>query len=91
MKNSRISSNWVTISRNCFWSFLVGFEDDYVLEDIEIGLSDHTMKCLKASFGAAWDSMENETEETFAIPSVNTVPEAVANILAFMGMQASHT
>ena len=49
------------------------------------------MKCLKASFGAAWDSMENETEETFAIPSVNTVPEAVANILAFMGMQASHT
>lgn len=65
-----------------------GFEDEYVLEDIEIALNDHVQKCLKANFGAAWDSLENEVEETFALTSVNSVSEAVSNILSFMGMQA---
>ena len=67
-----------------------GFEDDYVLEDIEVALSDHVNKCLKANFGAAWDSLatdSQEVEETFALSSVSTVPEAVANIVSFMGMQ----
>jgi coatomer protein complex subunit gamma len=66
-----------------------GFEDEYVLEDVELGLSDHVTRVLKSNFGAAWDALaDHEVEETFALGTVNTLQEAVNNIVTFMGMQA---
>ncbi|XP_064487269.1 coatomer subunit gamma-2-like isoform X2 [Ornithodoros turicata] len=67
-----------------------GYEDEYVLEDLELTVSDHVQKVLKANFGAAWDETgpENELEDTFVLGTMKTLEEAVKNITQFMGMQA---
>uniref|UniRef100_A0A669BT14 Coatomer subunit gamma n=1 Tax=Oreochromis niloticus TaxID=8128 RepID=A0A669BT14_ORENI len=66
-----------------------GYDDEYVLEDLEVTVADHIQKVLKPNFGAAWDEVgdEFEKEETFALASVRTLDEAVGNIISFLGMQ----
>lgn len=66
-----------------------GYEDEYVLEDIEVTVTDHIQKVLKPNFSAAWDEVgdEFEKEETFTLSSIKTLEEAVGNIIKFLGMQ----
>uniref|UniRef100_A0A8C7YCX1 Coatomer subunit gamma n=1 Tax=Oryzias sinensis TaxID=183150 RepID=A0A8C7YCX1_9TELE len=66
-----------------------GYDDEYVLEDLEVTVADHIQKVLKPNFGAAWEEVgdEFEKEETFALASVRTLDEAVNNIISFLGMQ----
>uniref|UniRef100_A0ACB8EHU1 Coatomer subunit gamma-1 n=1 Tax=Sphaerodactylus townsendi TaxID=933632 RepID=A0ACB8EHU1_9SAUR len=66
-----------------------GYEDEYVLEDIEVTIADHIQRVLKPNFGAAWDEVsdEFEKEETFTLSTVKTLEEAVSNIVKFLGMQ----
>ncbi|KAK7896303.1 hypothetical protein WMY93_021628 [Mugilogobius chulae] len=66
-----------------------GYDDEYVLEDLEVTVADHIQKVLKPNFGAAWEEVgdEFEKEETFALASVRTLDEAVGNIVSFLGMQ----
>uniref|UniRef100_A0AAR2IPZ3 Coatomer subunit gamma n=1 Tax=Pygocentrus nattereri TaxID=42514 RepID=A0AAR2IPZ3_PYGNA len=66
-----------------------GYDDEYVLEDLEVTVADHIQKVLKPNFGAAWEEVgdEFEKEETFALASVRTLEEAVNNIVSFLGMQ----
>ncbi|NXK88158.1 COPG2 protein, partial [Formicarius rufipectus] len=66
-----------------------GYEDEYVLEDLEVTVSDHIQKVLKPNFAAAWEEVGDdfEKEETFALSSTKTLDEAVNNIIKFLGMQ----
>ncbi|RMB90273.1 hypothetical protein DUI87_33306 [Hirundo rustica rustica] len=66
-----------------------GYEDEYVLEDLEVTVSDHIQKVLKPNFAAAWEEVGDdfEKEETFALSSIKTLDEAVSNIVKFLGMQ----
>ncbi|XP_053576699.1 coatomer subunit gamma-1 isoform X1 [Bombina bombina] len=66
-----------------------GYEDEYVLEDIEVTVADHIQKVLKPNFGAAWDEVgdEFEKEETFNLSTIKTLEEAVGNVIKFLGMQ----
>ncbi|KAJ6668344.1 hypothetical protein lerEdw1_015721 [Lerista edwardsae] len=66
-----------------------GYEDEYVVEDIEVTIADHIQRVLKPNFGAAWDEVgdEFEKEETFTLSTVKTLEEAVGNIVKFLGMQ----
>ncbi|KAJ6656396.1 hypothetical protein lerEdw1_003899 [Lerista edwardsae] len=66
-----------------------GYDDEYVLEDLEVTLSDHIQKVLKPNFAAAWEEVgdDYEKEETFALSSIKTLDEAVNNIVKFLGMQ----
>uniref|UniRef100_A0A4W3JSP2 Coatomer subunit gamma n=1 Tax=Callorhinchus milii TaxID=7868 RepID=A0A4W3JSP2_CALMI len=66
-----------------------GYEDEYVLEDVEITVADHMQKVLKPSFSAAWEEVGDdfEKEETFALSSMKSLEEAVNNIVNFLGMQ----
>ncbi|NWT56849.1 COPG2 protein, partial [Erythrocercus mccallii] len=66
-----------------------GYEDEYVLEDLEVTVSDHLQKILKPNFAAAWEEVGDdfEKEETFALSSIKTLDEAVNNIIKFLGMQ----
>ncbi|XP_060100449.1 coatomer subunit gamma-2 [Heteronotia binoei] len=66
-----------------------GYDDEYVLEDLEVTLCDHIQKVLKANFAAAWEEVgdDYEKEETFALSSIKTLDEAVSNIVKFLGMQ----
>uniref|UniRef100_A0A6I8SY26 Coatomer subunit gamma n=1 Tax=Xenopus tropicalis TaxID=8364 RepID=A0A6I8SY26_XENTR len=66
-----------------------GYEDEYVLEDIEVTVADHIQKILKPNFGAAWDEVGDEfdKEETFNLSTIKTLEEAVGNVVKFLGMQ----
>uniref|UniRef100_A0A8C3VBE7 Coatomer subunit gamma n=1 Tax=Catharus ustulatus TaxID=91951 RepID=A0A8C3VBE7_CATUS len=66
-----------------------GYEDEYVLEDLEVTVADHIQRVLKPNFGAAWDEVgdEFEKEETFTLSAIKTLEEAVSNIVKFLGMQ----
>ncbi|XP_048466134.1 coatomer subunit gamma-2 isoform X2 [Rhincodon typus] len=66
-----------------------GYDDEYVLEDLEVTVSDHMQKVQKPNFIAAWDKIGDkfQKEETFALSSVKTLDEAVNNIISFLGMQ----
>uniref|UniRef100_A0A674IK63 COPI coat complex subunit gamma 2 n=1 Tax=Terrapene triunguis TaxID=2587831 RepID=A0A674IK63_9SAUR len=66
-----------------------GYDDEYVLEDLEVTVSDHIQKVLKPNFAAAWEEVGDdfEKEETFALSSIKTLDEAVGNIIKFLGMQ----
>ncbi|RMB89994.1 hypothetical protein DUI87_33606 [Hirundo rustica rustica] len=52
-----------------------GYEDEYVLEDLEVTVSDHIQKVLKPNFAAAWEEVGDdfEKEETFALSSIKTL------------------
>ncbi|XP_069822849.1 coatomer subunit gamma-1 isoform X2 [Dendropsophus ebraccatus] len=66
-----------------------GYDDEYVLEDIEVTVVDHIQKVLKPNFGAAWDEVgdEFEKEETFNLSTIKTLEDAVGNVIKFLGMQ----
>ncbi|XP_074998083.1 coatomer subunit gamma-2 isoform X2 [Calonectris borealis] len=66
-----------------------GYDDEYVLEDLEVTVSDHIQKVLKPNFAAAWEEVGDdfEKEETFALSSIKTLDEAVNNIVKFLGLQ----
>lgn len=53
-------------------------------------MSDHVQRVGKASFGTAWDEMgtTNELQETFSLPAIRTLDEAVRNIISFLGLYA---
>lgn len=65
-----------------------GYDDEYVLEDLELSVADHVHKVNKPNFGASWEEVgeTNELEDTYAL-SVETLADAVKNIVSFMGMQ----
>uniref|UniRef100_A0A8C5RHF5 Coatomer subunit gamma n=1 Tax=Laticauda laticaudata TaxID=8630 RepID=A0A8C5RHF5_LATLA len=66
-----------------------GYDDEYVLEDLELALSDHVQRILKPNFAAAWEEVgdDYEKEETFALSTIKSLEEAVNNIVKFLGMQ----
>lgn len=60
------------------------------MEDIEVTLSDQIAKLPKLNFAVAWEEVANtycEVEDTFALTSMNSLEEAVQNIISFLGMQ----
>ncbi|CAH1784771.1 unnamed protein product [Owenia fusiformis] len=66
-----------------------GYEDEYVLEDLEIAVGDHVQKVMKPNFGASWDEIgpENELEDTYALSNMKSLDEAIKNIKDYLGMQ----
>ncbi|XP_013409237.1 coatomer subunit gamma-2-like [Lingula anatina] len=66
-----------------------GYEDEYVLEDLEVTVADHVQKVMKPNFAASWEEVgeENEIEDTYALSSMKSLQEAVKTIIQFMGMQ----
>nr|CAD7458975.1 unnamed protein product [Timema tahoe] len=66
-----------------------GYDDEYILEDVEVTLGDQIQKVSKANFGAAWEEAANyhELEDTYALSSMGSLEEAVKSIISFLGMQ----
>jgi len=66
-----------------------GYEDEYVLEDIEMVVADHAQGVLRTNFMASWDEIgeDHEMEDTFALSSMTSLEEAVTKITEFMGIQ----
>lgn len=66
-----------------------GYDDEYVLEDVEVNVADHVQKVMKPNFGASWEEVgpENELEDTYALSTMKTLEDAVKNIIQYLGMQ----
>uniref|UniRef100_T1IMS8 Coatomer subunit gamma n=1 Tax=Strigamia maritima TaxID=126957 RepID=T1IMS8_STRMM len=66
-----------------------GYDDEYMLEDLEVTLADHMQRVMKPNFAAAWEEVgaENELQDTYALSTVSTIDEAIKNIIQFLGMQ----
>jgi len=67
-----------------------GYDDEYMLEDVEVTLGDQIQKVTKANFGAAWEeaaASHCELEDTYSLSSMATLEEAVKNIVSFLGLQ----
>ncbi|CAF0951751.1 unnamed protein product [Adineta steineri] len=65
-----------------------GYADEFVLEDVEVSVSDHVQKVLKPNWSASWEEIgaENELEDTYTLP-IPTLEECVKKIISYMGMQ----
>ncbi|CAF4682438.1 unnamed protein product [Rotaria magnacalcarata] len=46
-----------------------GYADEFVLEDVEVTVSDHVQKVLKTNWSASWEEIgaENELEDTYTL------------------------
>lgn len=66
-----------------------GYDDEYVLEDVEISVADHVQKVMKPNFAASWEEVgtENELEDTYALSTMSTLEEAIKNIIQYLGLQ----
>ena len=64
-----------------------GYDDEYALEDIDINLSDHMVGVSRPNFAASWEELQEEREEAYALSSADSIPEAVKNIVNFLGIQ----
>jgi len=66
-----------------------GFPDEYVIDDIEISVGDHIQKVLKPNFAASWDEVggSNEVEDTYHLSEIESLEDAVKQIIQFLGMQ----
>jgi Vesicle coat complex COPI, gamma subunit len=68
---------------------ILRYPDEYVLEDLELSVSDYVQRAMKANFPAAWEELgpTNELEDTYVLSSMKTLDEAVKSIIQFLGMQ----
>ncbi|KAL9960850.1 hypothetical protein ACROYT_G034355 [Oculina patagonica] len=66
-----------------------GYEDEYVLEDIDVLVADHVQRVHKTNFLASWDEIGDECEmqDTYALTQMNSLEEAVKQIIEYLGMQ----
>ncbi|KAI8130783.1 Coatomer subunit gamma [Lucilia cuprina] len=67
-----------------------GYDDEYMLEDLEITVADQIQKNKKSNFQAVWDAADTEewveAEDTYSLSAVNTLQEAVNTIIKFLGL-----
>ena len=67
-----------------------GYEDDYVLEPLDVTVADFVQRAMKANFSGAWEELgpDNELEDTYQLSSMKTLDDAVRQITKFLGLQA---
>ncbi|GFN88756.1 coatomer subunit gamma [Plakobranchus ocellatus] len=66
-----------------------GYDDEYVLEDVEVSVADHVQRVMKPNFAASWEEVgpENELEDTYSLSTMSTIEEAIKNIVQYIGLQ----
>ncbi|KAI1727601.1 coatomer gamma subunit appendage platform subdomain-containing protein [Ditylenchus destructor] len=65
------------------------YDDVYVLESIDLGVADYILPTPpKGSFNTGWEQLtnENEVDETYALSTVNSLDDAVNNLLNYVGL-----
>ncbi|BES96180.1 Coatomer subunit alpha-2 [Nesidiocoris tenuis] len=70
-----------------------GYDDDYMLEDVEISISDQIEKISmdKEAFDRAWETaIEDgftESEDTFNLPGMGSLEQAVTKVVKFLSLE----
>ncbi|EGF78626.1 hypothetical protein BATDEDRAFT_35627 [Batrachochytrium dendrobatidis JAM81] len=67
-----------------------GFDDEYLLEDVEITLSDYMLPTYVADFDRAWNDAgeAGQVIEAYALTAVKGILQAVKSTCDMLGMQA---
>lgn len=68
-----------------------GYDDTYALDDVEISVADFMMPVDKPNFAAAWKELDDApgtVEETYELPSLEDIEDAVSKITGLLGMKA---
>mmetsp|Transcript_9822 Transcript_9822/g.22413 ORF Transcript_9822/g.22413 Transcript_9822/m.22413 type:complete len:891 (-) Transcript_9822:151-2823(-) len=67
-----------------------GDEDDYPLDEIEVGLADYTKPLSLPDFRSAWDAMtpDNDLSQVFRLEKYKSISDAVVAIQETLGMEA---
>lgn len=67
-----------------------GYDDEYILEDLDVTVADQVQKLKKSNFNAAWDGADTEewveAEDAYVLSAVNTLQDAVNSVLKFLGL-----
>ncbi|CAH8477765.1 unnamed protein product [Heterobilharzia americana] len=66
-----------------------GLSDEYQLEDLVLGISDHVQRVSKQNFTMAWQELspETEVEETYMLVKHKTIKETMKQIIEHLGLQ----
>uniref|UniRef100_A0A095A1A0 Coatomer subunit gamma-2 n=1 Tax=Schistosoma haematobium TaxID=6185 RepID=A0A095A1A0_SCHHA len=66
-----------------------GLPDEYQLEDLVLGISDHIQRVSKQNFTLAWQELspETEVEETYMLVKHKTIKETMRQIIDHLGLQ----
>ncbi|CAJ0579840.1 unnamed protein product, partial [Mesorhabditis spiculigera] len=66
------------------------YDDQYVLEEVEIAVSDSVQPISRTNFKAGWEKLEGaaETDQTFALSSVSSLQDAVKKVSDLLGVSA---
>ncbi|CAB3406335.1 unnamed protein product [Caenorhabditis bovis] len=64
------------------------YDQNYVLEEFDINVSDSIQGIAKTAFAAGWEAIGDEStrEETFQLSTVDNIPEAVKKISEILGL-----
>eukprot|EP00123_Amoebidium_parasiticum_P005946 comp17018_c0_seq1/m.15702 comp17018_c0_seq1/g.15702 ORF comp17018_c0_seq1/g.15702 comp17018_c0_seq1/m.15702 type:complete len:883 (-) comp17018_c0_seq1:539-3187(-) len=65
-----------------------GYEDEYVLEDLDLTTADHVLPVSVPNFAGNWEELgeENQVEEVYELSAMKSLEEAVDQLIKFMGM-----
>lgn len=65
-----------------------GYNDEYVLEDIEINVADYVQRTLKTNFQAFWTELgdANHVEDTYALSTISSLEDAVKKLQQYLGL-----
>ncbi|KAK9241196.1 adaptin N terminal region-domain-containing protein [Lipomyces kononenkoae] len=64
-----------------------GYEDEYQVEDIEIGVADYLVPTYVGNFQHMWDQLSFETSETYSLAGVGSLSEACSSVIDSLSMQ----
>nr|AAM29550.1 RE62270p [Drosophila melanogaster] len=71
-----------------------GYDDEYMLEDLELTVADQVQKTRKNNFQVSWDAADSEewlqAEDTFVLSAVTTLQDAVNTIVKILGLGAAN-
>ncbi|KAI9339930.1 adaptin N terminal region-domain-containing protein [Obelidium mucronatum] len=66
-----------------------GYEDEYLLEDLELTTADYILPTFVSDFGRAWEQVgeQHELVEAFELSAIPSVKAAVTQIIDILGME----
>ncbi|KJE93213.1 coatomer subunit gamma-2 [Capsaspora owczarzaki ATCC 30864] len=65
-----------------------GYPDEYLVEDVELQVSDQVVPIEFPDFAAAWNALpqDSEVSDTFELASMKSLEEAVSTVIGFLGL-----
>mmetsp|Transcript_28720 Transcript_28720/g.80856 ORF Transcript_28720/g.80856 Transcript_28720/m.80856 type:complete len:893 (+) Transcript_28720:167-2845(+) len=66
-----------------------GYEDEYQLEDLEVGMTDYIKPTSVANFRKSWEELDTSTEreDDYGLGTRDSLQDAVESVIGILGMQ----